>query len=44
MSGSVRTAEPDRLWDIIERCISLEAKDRYTAEELIGKLDDLGSG
>ena len=29
------------IWEIIERCISLEAEDRFTAEELIGKLDEL---
>ena len=33
-----------RIWDVIERCISLEAKDRYTAEELLEKLDEFGSG
>ena len=32
-----------RLWKIIERCISLEAADRFTAEELFVKLDELGS-
>ncbi len=33
---------PDgRLWHIIERCISLNAEDRYTAKELIQALDDL---
>lgn len=31
-----------RLWEIIERCISLEAQDRFTAGELIEKLDELG--
>ncbi len=30
-----------RLWDIIGRCISLNAEDRYTAKELIQALDDL---
>ena len=29
----------DEMWNIIERCISLEAKDRYTAAELINVLD-----
>ena len=29
------------LWDIIERCISLEADKRYTAEELAGELEKL---
>ena len=28
-----------RLWDIIERCISLDAEDRYTARELIEALN-----
>ena len=32
-----------RLRDIIERCVSLDAKDRFTAEELIVKLDELRS-
>ena len=32
-----------RLWGIIERCISLEAKDRFTAEELLEKLNEFGS-
>ena len=31
-------AEGD-LWPIIERCISLNAEDRYTAKELIDELD-----
>ena len=30
-----------RVWDIIERCISLDAKDRYTAAALIGELDGI---
>ena len=30
-----------RLWDIIERCISLEAGERFTAEELIKQLDEI---
>ena len=29
-----------KLWDIIERCISLDADKRYTAKELIEALDD----
>ena len=32
-----------QLWGIIERCISLEAKDRFTAEELLEKLNEFGS-
>ena len=28
-----------RLWDIIERCIRLEAEERYTAGELIERLE-----
>ena len=30
-----------RVWDIIERCISLDAKDRYTTAELIKELDSI---
>lgn len=30
-----------KVWDIIERCISLDAKDRYTAAELIKELDSI---
>ena len=30
-----------RIWDIIERCISLEADRRYTATELVEELDRL---
>ncbi len=30
-----------KIWSIIERCISLNAADRYTAEELIAELDRL---
>ncbi len=30
---------PGSVWDIIERCISLEADKRYTAKELIKELD-----
>ncbi len=32
-----------RIWEIIERCIRLEAEERYTAEELIKKLDEIRS-
>ena len=31
----------DDIWSVIERCISLEAKDRYTAKELINKLESM---
>ena len=31
----------DEMWNIIERCISLEAKDRYTAKELIVALESV---
>ena len=31
----------DDIWGVIERCISLEAKDRYTAKELINKLENM---
>ena len=31
-----------RLWQLIERCISLDPEERYTAEELISKLDETG--
>lgn len=31
----------DDIWQIIERCISLEAKDRYTAKELISALESI---
>lgn len=30
-----------RLWEVIERCIRLDAGDRYTAAELIRKLDEI---
>ena len=30
---------PEKIWEIIERCISLEAEKRYTVEELITELD-----
>ena len=30
-----------RVWDVIEKCISLDADNRYTAKELIGQLDIL---
>ena len=35
-----KKAEGD-LWPVIERCISLNAEDRYTAKELIGELDSI---
>ncbi|MCR5789350.1 MAG: serine/threonine protein kinase [Lachnospiraceae bacterium] len=35
---------PGKIWEIIERCISLEAEKRYTAEELIAELDWLEGG
>ena len=30
-----------RLWDIVERCISLNADDRYSASELLEALEEL---
>ncbi len=30
-----------KAWDIIERCIRLEASERYTVDELISELDNL---
>ena len=30
------------IWDIINRCISLDADNRYTAKELIEALDTIG--
>jgi hypothetical protein len=29
------------IWNIIERCISLDADNRFTAEELIKEFDDM---
>ncbi len=31
----------DDIWSVIEHCICLEAKDRYTAKELISKLENM---
>ena len=31
----------DDIWSVIERCICLESKDRYTAKELINKLESM---
>ena len=28
-----------RMWDVIEKCISLDAANRYTASELIDELE-----
>ena len=30
-----------RLWEIIERCISLDAENRYSAQELLSKLQSI---
>ena len=37
-----KEARPEgELWNLIERCISLDAKDRYDADELIIELDKI---
>ncbi len=31
-----------RIWDVIEKCISMDAEDRYSASELIAALEEIG--